>query len=43
MFNALAGTEIDDPTLAPFEMVVLDPRRTLVEKLFAVPRPLWKL
>jgi hypothetical protein len=33
---ALAGTEIDDPTLAPFEMVVLDPRRTLVEKLFAI-------
>lgn len=33
---ALAETEIDDPTLTAFELVVLDPRRTLVEKLFAI-------
>jgi hypothetical protein len=30
------GGEIDDPTLEPFELHVLDPRRTLVEKLFAI-------
>ena len=33
---ALADTEIDDETTQPFEMTVLDPRRTLVEKLFAI-------
>jgi hypothetical protein len=34
--NALARTELTDPTLDPFELSVLELRRTLVEKLFAV-------
>lgn len=33
---ALAETGIEDESTAPFEMTVLDPRRTLVEKLFAI-------
>ena len=32
----LAETGIEDESTAPFEMTVLDPRRTLVEKLFAI-------
>lgn len=35
---ALADTEIEDESTALFEMTVLDPRRTLVEKLFAIHR-----
>jgi hypothetical protein len=30
------GDELDDPSLEPFELQVLDPRRTFVEKLFAI-------
>lgn len=33
---ALAETEIDDESTRPFDLAVLDPRRTLVEKLFAI-------
>jgi len=33
---ALADTGIDDESMQPFEMTVLDPRRTLVEKMFAI-------
>ena len=33
---ALAEAGIEDESTAPFEMTVLNPRRTLVEKLFAI-------
>lgn len=33
---ALAETGVEDESTAAFEMTVLDPRRTLVEKLFAI-------
>lgn len=33
---ALADADIDDESTQPFELTVLDPRRTLVEKLFAI-------
>ena len=34
--DALAGTDLRDPSITPFQMTVLDPRRTFVEKLFAL-------
>jgi hypothetical protein len=34
--TVLEASELDDETLAPFEMTVLHARRTLVEKLFAL-------
>lgn len=33
---ALEGTDLEDESLDPFEMIALHPRRTLVEKLFAL-------
>ena len=34
--DALVGTDLRDPSITPFQMTVLDPRRTFVEKLFAL-------
>lgn len=34
--SALGETDVEDPTLAVFEMPTLDPSRTFVEKLFAI-------
>jgi hypothetical protein len=34
--TAIEAGELEDQTLEPFDMTVLDPRRTLVEKLFAI-------